>query len=35
MVAWTTVPWKIDKWLDSGYFLKVESIVFSDGVDMG
>lgn len=33
MVA--TVSWKIDKCLDSGYFVKVESIVFSDGVGMG
>lgn len=31
----TTVSWDIDKWLDSGYFLKVKSIGFPDGLDMG
>lgn len=30
-----TVSWDIGKWLDSGYFLKVESVEFPDGLDMG
>lgn len=31
----TTVSWDIDKWLESGYFLKVKSVGFPDGLDMG
>lgn len=35
MAACTTVSWEIDKWFEFGYFLKVESILFPDGLDMG
>lgn len=35
MAACNTVSWEIGKWFEFGYFLKVESILFPDGLDTG